>query len=652
MVPYQRNPHFTGRDELLSQLNEKLCETKQKKFNHRLAIYGIGGVGKTQVAIEYVYRYEAQYDGLYWISASDQAALLSGFQEIGSLTGCVSTATDLKPKEVAKGVLSWLRKQERWLLVIDNLDDISIVSGYLPETNKGGHTLITTRNPDSMKIPAEGVEIPVLGKEAAIELLHLRSNSNPTEYSSSEKLQAAELVKELGFLALAIEQASAFIRSSVYSIPEFLQIYYKSRKRLLRRKPEGNYPYPNSVAATFLLSVDKVKEMENGADAVKLLHLLIFLNPDGILIYFLKSGCQSLNDELREIVEDELIFHDALELLQQFSLVGLSQKRDSIVIHRLIQTVMKDELSKTELHAYWSEVIHLCNKVFPKTVTNETMDLCRRFQNQVLEPVIEAAGVQSSSASTLLSRIASFLGEDGKYGDSERFNKLSLDINKTLLGDEHPSTLTSMNDLALTYYHQGKLQEAADLQEQVLEKRRRILGEEHLATLMAMNNLAGMYQVQGRNADAAEIQEEVLEKQRQILGEEHPYTLTTMHNLAMTYQAQGRNADAAEIQEEVLEKQRQILGEEHPSTLTTMHNLAMTQGRNADAAKIQEEVLEKRRRISGEQHPETLRAMHNLAMTYQAQGRNADAAKIKEEVLEKRRRISGEQHPETLHGHA
>ena len=105
MVSCQRNPQFTGRDELLTQLSSTLRETKQKRFNHRIAIYGIGGVGKTQVAIEYVYRYETQYDGIYWISASDQAELLSGFQEIGLMTGCVSAVTDRKPIEVAKEVL-------------------------------------------------------------------------------------------------------------------------------------------------------------------------------------------------------------------------------------------------------------------------------------------------------------------------------------------------------------------------------------------------------------------------------------------------------------------------------------------------------------------------------------------------------------------
>src|ERR1700737_4895147 len=213
MVQYHRNPYFMGRDELLIQLRDKLSESKPKQYNHRIAIYGMGGVGKTQLAIEYVYKYEARYNGIYWINAVDQAALLSGFQEVGTKTGCVPSAADLKPVEVAKAVLSWMQQEESWLLVIDNLDDISVADGYLPQIRKGGHTLITTRNPESWNIPAEGIEIPVLGEDAAIELLCIRSKINDVD-RSAERHHVAKIVKELGYLALAIEQASALFRSS------------------------------------------------------------------------------------------------------------------------------------------------------------------------------------------------------------------------------------------------------------------------------------------------------------------------------------------------------------------------------------------------------------------------------------------------------
>src|ERR1700737_2039542 len=152
MVQYHRNPYFMGRDELLIQLRDKLSESKPKQYNHRIAIYGMGGVGKTQLAIEYVYRYKDQYSSIYWISAVDQAALLSGFQEVAILTGCVPPGADLKPTEVAHAVLSWLRHEEGWLLVMNNVDNMTVVDGYLPHMEKG-HTLITTRNLETWTTP-------------------------------------------------------------------------------------------------------------------------------------------------------------------------------------------------------------------------------------------------------------------------------------------------------------------------------------------------------------------------------------------------------------------------------------------------------------------------------------------------------------------
>jgi tetratricopeptide (TPR) repeat protein len=649
LMPYDRNPHFTGRDELLTELRDKLDEAKPKAYNHRVAVHGMGGVGKTQLAIEYVHRYKALYDGIFWISAVDNAELLSGFQEIGSIIGCVA-ATDLNLTERVKIVLSWLQQEESWLLIIDNLDDISVVDGYLPQIKKGGHTLITTRYPESWNIPAEGIETPVLGEETAIELLCLRSRIINVD-QSPERRQAAEIVKELGYLALAIEHASAYIRSSIGGISQFLSMYRQSRKRMHNRKSGANSSYPKSIAATFLLSLDKIKEGESGMQTIKLLQLFVFLNPDGILIDFLRSGRKGLSNERREVIEDELVFEDALKSLHGFSLIGLSQKKDSIVIHRLIQAVIRDELTETDDRNLRTEVIEISRAAFPETVTNETRELCRRFQGQVRGPVYEAAEVRSPSASAMIYTIGRFLLEDGKFEDAERFLKLGLDHNKTLLGNEHPNTLANMEELGMAYGKQGRWDDAVKVLEKVLEVRIRVLGEEHLDTLRAMGNLAAIYRVQGRRNDTVKLKEKVLEVRIRVLGEEHLDTLTAMANLAAIYYDQGRWNDALKLKEKVLEARIRLLGEEHPDTLTTMANLAAiyhAQGRWNDKVKLKEKVLEARIRLLGEEHPDTVRATAHLAVAYHDQGRWNDAVKLNEKVLEAKIRLLGEEHPETL----
>ena len=167
----QKNPHFTGRDSLLKCIREKLCDTTPKEYNHRLALFGMGGVGKTQIAIQYVVQFETQYEGVYWITAESSAQLLSGFVSIARDTRCTDT-TSRTQAEIANGVLNWLYKTKDWLLVVDNLDDISLADGYLPRLRTGGgHVLITTRNPNSLNIPAEGLQIDVHEPDEAKELL-------------------------------------------------------------------------------------------------------------------------------------------------------------------------------------------------------------------------------------------------------------------------------------------------------------------------------------------------------------------------------------------------------------------------------------------------------------------------------------------------
>ena len=175
MVPQwcQKNPHFVGREELLEKLRNKLCDEQPNKFNHRVALFGMGGVGKTQVAIEYVVTYKRKYNSVFWITAVDQPSLVLGFQEIALLTKCANVE-GMDGVSVAREVLRWFEKQSSWLLVMDNIDDISIVNDYLPNVAPcDGHILLTTRDPSTTGIPAQGLEVEVFECQIAANLLLL-----------------------------------------------------------------------------------------------------------------------------------------------------------------------------------------------------------------------------------------------------------------------------------------------------------------------------------------------------------------------------------------------------------------------------------------------------------------------------------------------
>ena len=205
MVPYDRNELFTGRHGLLECLENMLHDVVPNQWNHRVALYGMGGVGKTQTALAYVYAHMASYKNIFWITATSEASLLSGFQEIAIRLQCPRVATNSNLETVAKFVLAWLRKLDNWLVVIDNLDSIELLKNYLPDRASRKHTLITTRNPNTQGIPARGLEVALPNLDESIEMLYNLSDLN----SQSNRDEAWEVVEELGRLPLAIAQAAS-----------------------------------------------------------------------------------------------------------------------------------------------------------------------------------------------------------------------------------------------------------------------------------------------------------------------------------------------------------------------------------------------------------------------------------------------------------
>lgn len=642
-MPYQRNPHITGRDELLDQLYVRVSERKPKQYNHRVALYGLGGVGKTQVAIEYAYRNESIYSGIYWISAVDEAALLSGFLEIATETKCVPSVENLKLTEVAKRVLRWLRKRPSWLMIYDNLDDITVVKNYLPDMTSEGHTLITTRNPNAISIPAEGLEVDVLDVQGAMELLCIRSEIVALD---AVKAEAIKIVTELGFLPLAIEQAAAYIREASKDIFTFFETYRANRTQIHQRIPHGNWDYSSSVATTWLLAFSVIAKKNIGA--AKLLRLFAFLNPDLILIDFLQAGLDGLDHELQKVVRSPLVFQAALFLLEQFSLIR--RWKDGITIHRLVQTVIKDNMTEAEKQEQWDSAIGLCYTAFPNPATENRMT-CRRYQEQVMVPLASQNWENSSRFGEILIRVGQFLDVDGKDKEAEAMCLKSVRIFSALRGETHPDTLNAIHHLQSVYAHLGKFKNAGKLGKQNLENRKRILGEEHLETLRSMHTLASVYERQGLYTDAVELYQRCSDLRLKVLGREHPDTLGSYRNLGWVYMRLGRFIEATKLLEQCSEASTRVLGEEHPDTLTGVNHLATTyrlQGRLSEALKLQKQSLDIKIRVLGEEHPNVVDSMGNLALTYQSQGRLSDATKLQEQCLKNEIQIRGEDHPETL----
>jgi uncharacterized protein (DUF2164 family) len=651
MVPYEENMLFTGRVELLQKLHDMLCEdVPLKQYNHRVALYGMGGVGKTQTAVAYVYRHKADYERIYWITAATQASLLAGFEDIATTTGCAKQTGHSDLKSLAKIVLAWLQQQqETWLLVIDNLDQIEVINGFLPARAPGKHTLITTRNPHANGIPARGLEVPLPEISEGVEMLYTLSGLE----SDFQTAEAENVVKELDKLPLAIEQAGSYVREVTRSFAAFLDDYHTHRKDLHKWQPSGNRQYERSVATTWSISFEYIRNQN--PLATSLFQLLSFLNPDRTLIEFVKAGKGALEGGLRELVSDDLKLSQALLSLEKLSLLKWSRGTDLtevVSIHRVLQAVVKDEMTVEILQSSMASVVNMCAIVFPENVMNETRSQCRHYQDQVLGPLLYAAKLGGTEETAMVLRnVGNFLRDDGKYADSVELLSRAVEILSKVLGSNNKNTLSSISDLAWTYHHQGRFDDAAALQEKTLAARRKLLGEDHPDTLRSMNNLAATYCNQGRSDDAAALHKKTLAARKKLLGENHPDTLCSMNNLAATYYDQGRFHDAAALQEKSLPARKKLLGENHPDTLRSMNNLASTyrdQGRSDDAAALHKKTLAARRKLLGENHPDTLCSMNNLASTYRDQGRSDDAAALHKKTLAARTKLLGEDHPDTL----
>ena len=648
MVPQwcQRNQHFIGRAELLQKLRDKLCDERPNKFNHRVALFGMGGVGKTQVSIQYVVTYKAKYNSVFWITAVDQPSLILGFQEIATKTKLVDTE-GMDGVSVAREVLRWLEKQNSWLLVMDNVDDISVVNNYLPDVAHGqGHILLTTRDPNATGIPAQGLEVEVFDSQTAANLLLLRAD---LEDNSTEeiKLEAIKIVKELGYLALAIEQVAAYIRESLKDVFKFLSVYSAHRKKLLKARPRENWAYEHVVATTWSLSFEAVKK---DIYAAQLLNLFAFLNPDEILVEFLEAGKDGLPDPLNMLVGDLFEMNKALGILEQFSLIRRSGSGRIVSIHRLVQTVIQDNLQDEDKRMFMEIAVALFLCAFPD-FEEDKRQICRRYQSQVVGPLLAVIELGTENVAEALFTVGSFLYKDGKYHEGKELEYQAVEICSVLFGPEDRRTLWGMNNLALTYLALGCMEEAAALIEKALGAGKRTLGEEHPDTLQSMGNLAEAYRALGWMKESATLNEKVLEARKRTLGEGHPDILLSMNNLALTYFARGQMIEAVSLLENVLETWKRTLGEEHPNTLQSMNNLAVAYcllGQMKESAALHDEVIEVRKRTLGKEHPDTLQTMGNLAEMYRVLGLMKESVTLNEDVLDVRKRILGEEHPNTL----
>lgn len=649
IVPFERNPYFVGRKEFLSRIKATLSDEVPKKYNHRVAMYGMGGLGKTQTAIEYVYTNRAFYERVYWITAVDRDSLLLGYRKIAEHVG-LKALPNSDPIAIAEAVIGWLGEKSSWLVVLDNLDDISVAANCLPPCGPRRHTLITTRNPNSRNIPAEGLEVPLFGEAEALELLHTMSDIPlPSNDPNEAPPEAREIVQEFGYLPLGIVQAAAFTRNYSGDFRAFLDDYQRNRKTVNSWVSEGNVDYPRSLAATSTMSLNKLR-IDNPI-AVEIFQILSFLTPDGIIIEFLQAGAESpaLCDNHKRILFCRVELSKVLIELEKFSLLKWNRVNKTIAIHRLVQTVVKDEMSSSEFNWISAAAVELCLHIFPKDLHDLAPEVptLRKYAGQFPALLVDPKIPPSMSLLKLLRAEGVYLELEGKANVGESFLLRACSMSEQIYGRDSQLTHSVKSDYAYCLVRGGKLSAAASIQEANLESCKRLFGEDHEDTITNLHILGLIYYGQGKLGTSIEVAEIALEKMKRTAGNEGRFILVLMQTVARLYTDQGRYMEAVELLTFVLEK----MPENHIDSFAAMEDLAglyLSMGKREEGSRLLKGVVEKYTGFWGKDHPKTMSMMINQGIEVWNGGNKVDAIAIVEEVLSKQRGILGGSHSDTL----
>ena len=490
------------------------------------------------------------------------------------------------------------------LLILDNADDPNLkVTRYLPSRGRGA-VIITTRNRgNQVYAPGQHAnhEVGDMMKEDAVALLLKAAQMDPETPDTALQEHARLVASELGFLALAIDQAGCYIAARNHSLQRYIEDYRKNRGSLPGEQVSARESrvYQRTAYTTWNMSFEAVKSTSLLASSL-LLHFS-FLHYEKIPIELFRRASDDLDIKssslagfgilepiLGSLLErnggkwDGFQFESAISTLRKFSLVKHDGRDDESIysIHPLVHSWARERLVQEQLGTKMSVGCLLSHSIC-SAHGNSSDD--HKFQTRLflhvdsfLRFIPELEDSQEQCCLEIMPCLSVVFGEAGSYATQEHLLKRAVDIGKTMSGPECPSTLTSTNNLASTYMSQGKWSETEILQVEVLEVQKRILGPEHPNTLTSMNNFALTSHEQGKWTEAEVLQVEVLEVQKRIIGLDHLDTLTSMNDLALTYSKQGKWDEAEALQVEVLKVRKRIVGPEHPNTLLSMSNLAST----------------------------------------------------------------------------
>lgn len=625
-VPHARNPAFTGREDLVAQLGSVLGQGGQEQSGPPAqAIHGLGGVGKTQLAVEFAYRHAAEYDTVWWLRAGDPVTLASDYAGLAGALRLPEAASVDQPGAIA-AVRRWLEREgRRWLLVFDNADRPADLDPYLPRTG-AGRVLITSPSP-TWPARVGPLAVPVLPPADAVAFLLKRTGQK-------DGATAAVLAEELGHLPLALEQAAAYVAARGLTLAGYLERFRAQRLEVLERGEPTDYRA--SVATTWELALRGAAEQALGA--AELLGLCAFFAPDVIPLDVVSSHAEVLPDPLRTVARDPVALDDAVVALRRYSLVEAPDDR-TLSVHRLVQLVVRAQGSLDDQRRRALAAVELVTAAFPgESEDVRTWPAGERLVAHALAALghLESLRTTYYDGSGFRGRVGIYLFRRGRFAEARRVLARAVAVAEAVLAPDSPELAKRLANLAMVLRAQGDPDGARRLLERAVRIEVRVLPPTHPQLATDLSNLAAVLLDRGDLDGARGRLEQAVAIHEAALGADHPAVAIDRSNLADALRRQGDLDGAAAQLERALAMGEASLGSDHPAVAARLVKLAEVTHERGDptaARALLDRAMAVDQRALGPAYPGAAEHLGSIADLYRRWGDPVAARPLLERVL-------------------
>ncbi|GAA4699190.1 hypothetical protein Prum_089080 [Phytohabitans rumicis] len=611
-----RNPDFTGREDLLERLREAL-QSSSRAVVRPQTLQGMGGVGKTQLVLEYVYRFAADYDIVCWVPAEQRSSVVATLAELAPRLGLPVSEDRF---ETARVVLDALAvSPARWLLVLDNADDPDIIEPLVPAA--GGHVVLTSRNQEWAQV-WDSIEVDVFRRDESVELLRRRADVISVD-------DADRLAERLGDLPLALDQAATWQAATGMPIAEYLQLLDEHIGGLLSEGRPTSYPV--TVAAFVGLALEKLRAISPAAAQV--MELFAFLAPEPISVAVLRRGRDAaMSEPLHQLLGSAVPLSRAIRELRRYGLAKVDPDQ-RMQVHRLVRLVMRDRLSPERYQEARSNVHRLLASANPASPDDPA---AWRTYAEIGPHVLAAELIDADDEDArrvVLDQIR-YLWVTGDYEGARRVGETAVAEWRTHFGSDAELTLLAALHLADALRSLGEYQAARALTTDAFERLRATRGEDHEFTFQAMRRLGADLRIAGELRAAYDLEVDNLARHSRVLGDEDAETQRARDGVATSLRLLGDFAEAYRIDRATASGWAEILGTTHLWTLSSQANVARdlyALGRYAEALELQRATWPAYRDQLGDGHIEVLLAARTIAIATRKLGRYGEALSLVQE---------------------